>query len=360
MLKIFAYGLLMLMLPAGAAEAKPLRIGVSTPLSGPGAIYGEDIRNALEFVATKHGPGRVELIIEDDRCNGKEGVSVAHKFVQVHKVQAVTGFACSGALLSAAPIYERAGVVAMGISTSAPTLSKAGSHIFRTCPSDTQAVAVMFGVLKAKDGKIGAVFEETDFAQDYRRTLESANSAGELNLRMLNFRPDEADYRTGLARFAAEKIAGLLIVSQTENSLLQIVRQARQLKLEVPLFGHVFPGSPAFLKEAGLLSEGFVYTDFSPPEDSLNELGRKWFDEYVREYGRPLSGDWYFTLSYAALNALIESLGSGADPANYLRSHEFQGVLRTPYRFRPSGDIEGVGFILSTIKNGRPAPYPAP
>jgi len=49
------------------AEEK-IKIGVSVPLSGAGAAYGSDIKNALLFANKKLFHSSYDLIIEDDQC----------------------------------------------------------------------------------------------------------------------------------------------------------------------------------------------------------------------------------------------------------------------------------------------------
>ena len=100
--------------------AEPLKIGVSVPLTGSAATLGTDIKNALTFANERYGNHEYELVFEDDKCSGKEAVTIAQKFVQIDKIHFVLGFPCSGALLSAAPVYEQNRVVVIAAAASSP------------------------------------------------------------------------------------------------------------------------------------------------------------------------------------------------------------------------------------------------
>ena len=153
-LKICLLGaLLLICIKIAAADNKPseprdvllkIKIGVSTTLNGQAATYGDDIRRVVSYANEKLGENRFELIVEDDKCNGKDAVTVAKKFVEVDKVQGVIGFGCSGALFAAAPIYERAKIPVIGTLTSAAKISEAGKYIFRTQPSDGDGFKLLY------------------------------------------------------------------------------------------------------------------------------------------------------------------------------------------------------------------------
>src|SRR5262245_34710754 len=104
---------------AYAGGPEPITIGVSLPLTGDSAAEGRDIRSLLEFANESTGNGRFALRFEDDRCDNQTAATIAHTFADAH-IRFVTGFACSGSLLAAAPIYEQHHIVTIGIAVGAP------------------------------------------------------------------------------------------------------------------------------------------------------------------------------------------------------------------------------------------------
>jgi len=124
---ILAAAFMLLAVGACTVRADTIKLGVSSALSGDAATYGLDIKDALLFANQKYGDGRYEFVFEDDRCSGRDAVSVAHKLIDIDKVDAVLGFACSGAALAALPIYEKAHIPVMVTTASSPKIRDAGS-----------------------------------------------------------------------------------------------------------------------------------------------------------------------------------------------------------------------------------------
>ncbi len=89
----------------------PIKVGVSTALSGDAIAHGTDIKNALTLMNDLIGAGKYKLIFEDERCDSRAAVNVAQKLIAVDKVRYALGFSCNSTLLATAPIYSRAGVV---------------------------------------------------------------------------------------------------------------------------------------------------------------------------------------------------------------------------------------------------------
>ena len=114
--------------------------------------------------------------LKDDKCNGKDAVSVAHKLINVDKVSVVLGMACSGAALAAAPLYQRAKVPVIASSASSPELSSAGDYIFRTTPSDLEAGRKLKAHVAQKHRRFAIVSEETEYAQGLKQAFLDAPS----------------------------------------------------------------------------------------------------------------------------------------------------------------------------------------
>src|SRR6516164_9595186 len=99
-----------------ALSADPILIGVSAPLTGDNAGTGQESLNGAKLAAkqinAKGGVlGRPIQIVEgDDRCDPKEGATVAQKFA-ARKVHAAASHYCSGVALALLPIFKEADVL---------------------------------------------------------------------------------------------------------------------------------------------------------------------------------------------------------------------------------------------------------
>ncbi len=108
---------LVLMLTAAAhrvsAEGDPIRIGAVLPLTGEGAFWGEHGRNGIQLAGEEINASggvfgrKLELLIEDGRCNGAAASTAIQKLINVDRVSLIVGEVCSSATLAMAPIAER-------------------------------------------------------------------------------------------------------------------------------------------------------------------------------------------------------------------------------------------------------------
>ncbi len=96
-----------------APEAMTVKIGSASPLTGPQAHIGIDIRNGVQLAiedANKANvqiggkPVKFEMVAEDDEANPTKATTVAQKLVDA-KVAGVVGHFNSGASIPASKIY---------------------------------------------------------------------------------------------------------------------------------------------------------------------------------------------------------------------------------------------------------------
>jgi branched-chain amino acid transport system substrate-binding protein len=102
-----------------------VKIGVAQPLSGPLASLGADMKNGVQLAVDElNAEGfkidgklvKLEVVSVDDKADADVGKAVAHTLVDA-KAVAVVGHLNSGVSIAAAPIYAKAGIAQLAIST---------------------------------------------------------------------------------------------------------------------------------------------------------------------------------------------------------------------------------------------------
>lgn len=93
---------------ATAQAADKVKIGFASTLSGPSAALGVDIRDGF-MLAVKLGGGKLgglpaEVLIGDDQFKPEVGRQLAEKFVQLDKVDILTGYVFSNIMLASVPV----------------------------------------------------------------------------------------------------------------------------------------------------------------------------------------------------------------------------------------------------------------
>ena len=123
-----------------AAAPAVVKIGFTGPLTGDTADIGQNAQAAVSIAVDEINKAggvlgkQLEVVYEDDTCNGTGGANAVSKLINADKVAALLGPACSGATLGAAPIAEAAKVPELSYCSTNPTISDAGDYIFRDVP----------------------------------------------------------------------------------------------------------------------------------------------------------------------------------------------------------------------------------
>src|SRR3954470_12664498 len=128
-------------------EAATVKIGTASPLTGPQAHIGIDIRNGVQLgvddvnaAGVEIGGRKVkfELLAEDDEANPTKAATVAQKLVDA-KVVAVVGHFNSGASIPASKIYSDAGIPQISPGSTNPKYTQQGfKTTFRVVAHDDQ------------------------------------------------------------------------------------------------------------------------------------------------------------------------------------------------------------------------------
>jgi len=136
--------------------ADTIKVGVSLPLTGDWAEYGDFIKKSVNMVVDKaNNEGgingkKIELVIADSRGDPKESVLIAEKFVADPDIIAEIGDFSSSSCMAAAPIYEKASMAQVSPTSSHPDFTKKGKNMFRVI--GTQATEGPYNAKWAMDG----------------------------------------------------------------------------------------------------------------------------------------------------------------------------------------------------------------
>ena len=255
--------------------ANAFRIGVMESLTGPGETYGTVSNQAKQMAAEEINAaggvnGRmIELIVEDSKCNAQDAITAYNKLTDVDGVKIILGTSCSGAMLGAAPLAEKEGVILFSGLATNPDIAEAGDYIFRTSMSDAQ-VGVDTGNLLWADGvrSLATITEATDYAEGVRRTsVAHFEKLGGKVVGEERYASDVTDFKTQLTKLLGAEPDALHIAAQSEFTGGTIVKQARELGYEGPIYSEVVVIGTTALEIAGEAATGMkaITADLDPP-----------------------------------------------------------------------------------------------
>jgi ABC-type branched-subunit amino acid transport system substrate-binding protein len=343
--------------PTGkVVQKKVIKIGYIGALSGDATAYGETQLNSIQMALGDN----VELVVEDGKCNGKDAATAAQKLVNVDKVDIILGFTCSSELLATAPITEANNVITMSSFASNPDISDIGTHIFRNTPTDLDwAPTATEGMHKDGHRKIALVTENTDFAVGAKKIIKQKfeELGGEVVVDEL-YSTTEKDFRTQITKIKNSDAEAIFVLPQSDVSGGLVVKQMKELGVELPIYSTYTWTSPVALETAGSASEGVYFFDL-PAVDKTNSKATAVMNQYYSEYGEP-AHEVLVVLSYDIGTIIQDALKEcDYDTANtqclldeLYSTEDFSGAAGS-YHFDNKGDVKGVSFVKRQIVNGQ-------
>ncbi|WP_197517176.1 ABC transporter substrate-binding protein [Microbacterium karelineae] len=248
-------------------SSEPIVIGVSGPLTGNQAEYAKNWQDGFEVALEEiNGAGGVdgrpiEIDFQDSQGEASQATTIAQRFVSDPNVLAVMGDFSSATSMVASPLYQRGGLLQLGITNSHPDFTKAGDFIFS--PSVTQEVEGRYieNSAHAVGDKIAAFYLNTDWGNTaFDVFQDQADENGDEIVYSTPVEEISTDFKPQLiqARDAGADVAVFFTYYATTALLVQ---QAQQVGFaDVPFLAVGSNYSDQFLDLAQDAGEG-VYVD---------------------------------------------------------------------------------------------------
>ena len=339
---------------------KPFKIGVMESVTGPGETYGNvavrSKRMAVDEINEAGGiNGRmIEIIVEDSKCSAQDAITAYRKLTDVDGVKIILGTSCSGAMLGAAPLAEEDGVVLFSGLATNPDIANAGDYIFRTAMSDLQLGIDTGNVLWADGARtLATITEATDYAEGVRRTsVDQFVKRGGRVVGEERYTSDITDFRSQLTKLFGENPDALHVAAQSESSGGTIVKQARELGYDGPIYSEVVPVGATALEIAGDAATGLkaITAELDPANDKAQQVLSNFKARY--EY---VTLPWYLGSAYDDVYIAAECLKQTGDDqdADGLRDCLYEinwsGTIGDGYTFDENGEVVGLANVVVEV-----------
>ncbi|WP_027780041.1 ABC transporter substrate-binding protein [Paraburkholderia caledonica] len=349
---------------SAANAADPYWIGVTGPLSGQDAQYGEQWKRgfdlALEQINGKGGINGHPLSydFEDSRSDPRQAVAIAQKFVDDKRILLELGDLSSGASMAASPVYQRAGLVQFGFTNSHPDFTKGGDYMWSTAISQAEEQPMLAHYVTKGLGfkKIAVLYLNTDWGRTSKDIFAKAvASNGAQVVAAEAYQPNEKDFRATLTRVRSAEPDSLVLISYYSDGA-QIVRQARAAGVHTPIaaVGSVY--SPKFLDLGGPAVNG-VYTESNFfPGDPRPEV-QSFVQRYRAKYGA--EPDTFAARAYDAMILASEVIRRyGADRTavhdGFVKINDVPSVIFGKFKFDPqTRRVAGAKNLDLVVKDGK-------
>jgi branched-chain amino acid transport system substrate-binding protein len=269
----------LLSLKAESAEGrpnKPLRIGALFSLSGYGVQGGTaELNGALLAVEEINSSGgvqkrKIELVTEDFRSDLRSVATAMQKLASVDEVPVVLGPNWSEFSEVAASIAQQHKVVGITASGYTPTLTKDREYFFSALERHSALVEPLCRYISVqKPKKLAALVMENSFHQSIFSALKQQLTEMGIDIwRVDSITSGTKDFRASIARMKAAGVDGVIIMLLHDGTDYAFLKQARELKLGVPIYsGNSILFDPSF-KQSPEIAEGVVLFDYSIPSSN--------------------------------------------------------------------------------------------
>jgi branched-chain amino acid transport system substrate-binding protein len=351
------------LLTVTVAAQETIKIGEFASLTGKEAVFGQNAHKgtllAIEEVNAAGGVlGRkLELITEDNQSKAGESATVVKKLISRDKVVAVLGEIVSGRTLEAAPIAQQAKIPLISPGATNVAVTAKGNYIFRVCFIDDfqgtlmakfaaeslklKKVAILSSVSSAQAVGLAKYFKEGFTGGDRAISVEQRYGEG------------DKDFRAQLTAIKSAGADGVFVPGYYAEAAL-ICKQARELGLNVPMFGVDGWESPELIQIGGAAVEGTYFsTHYSV--DNLSKDVVAFNDRFKQRWG--IDSNALSALGYDSAMVLVDALKrAGTTDGAKLRdalaaTKDFQGATG-----RISFDAQRnptKSAVVLTVKNGR-------
>lgn len=283
---------------ASSGDGGELHIGANLELSGAVATYGSSISEGIDLAVEEINESggingmQVKVTKVDNKSDAAEATNGAIKLTSQDQVTAIIGAATSGNTLAQAEIANDTETILLSPSATAPnvTVNEDGSlneYVFRTSYIDPfQGTIAANFALDELGVKTAAIY--ADNASDYAKGLgeafkETFEAGGGEIVAEEAYVAKDTDFKSTLTRIKSAEPEFVFIPGYYEEVGL-IVKQARELGIDVPLMGADGWDSPTLLDLAGAdaLNNTYITNHYSSddPDETIQNFVTKFKEKY--------------------------------------------------------------------------------
>jgi branched-chain amino acid transport system substrate-binding protein len=357
-LLLASFVLLVVALACRTTSNSSITLGAAGPWrEAYGAMNRRGIELALEEInARPERRGRpIRVLFRDDQGDGMRAAAIAQEFVDSTRVVAVIGHVNSGAMVSAARVYD-GHLPAVATTASTPALSGISRWTFRVISSDSMNGLELARFSMRLGRRRAAILYENNaygrglidaFQRGFKGEIVSADPIAE------GADQDFEPYVTYFKRQAPQ----VVFIAGTGASGLAFLREARRQDLRADLIGG--DGWSVLASDTALADGIYVGAPFTA-EDARPDA-RQFVERFRQRYGTTPDGN--AALAYDATMLLADAVRRVGPDRRRIRAYlaglaasgGYPGVTGT-IAFGANGDPIGKSVIVARIQHGTLVP----
>lgn len=342
-----------------------LKIGALNPLSGPFAGWGTKHLNGAKMAASEiNARGgvfgkQIELVINDDKNDPKEAVTIYRRMVEADQVISVIGPVSSDVAIALSGEAEKLKIpILLHMAGSEKILTKASRHVFRTClAAGPMMIEAEANYIREKGyNRVGAIVADYAWGRSIKGAIEknvAALPGVKVQIEVAPVR--EADF-TPYLRKLQELDPQFLIVSGHPPGTATIMKQALELGLKSD--GYIGPNNPteAWVKALGdnVLKGVVDWSCANHNHPDYVKTAEKYFEQYKELF------DFASVAGYVNVHHIVWAIEKSRSfdstaIASTIRTGRFEHPLMAwPMAYTEWGELKEATPQFVTFKTGPP------
>lgn len=355
--------------PAAAPSGEPIKIGSPYNLTGGYASIDNPAANGSKLAVKEiNAAGGVlgrplEIFIEDGKSDIPTITSVTKKLVEEDGVNALAGLTDTSYMLAAGPVAQDAGLPFLDVGGTAPLITTVGDYIFMLPFGDNVQAAVAAEFASEKGWKTAALlFDEamdyTKFLAKYFKDRYTMEDIGGQIVSEQTYSMGDTDFSAQLTEFKnLDPQPDFLFVSSNPGEIGTIIKQARDLGLEMPIVGGDGYDTPLLAELAGTEAANNVFFTTHQGIYGDDPAAAAFAEAYEAEYGNPPEAV-FAALGYDGIKLMADAMTragtiDGAAVRDALAATQgFQGVTGT-ISYEPGSRIPSKSVALIEVVDGK-------
>ncbi len=218
-----------------------IKIGLFGPITSSNGVFAKVVYGAAAMYKDINDHGgidgrKIDLVIEDDACDGPKTLGVVKKFIEKDKVFMLHGGWCSAAVLVAKPeIVSHPNIAYMNLASASPAISSPVTrNIFQPAPtSKTIADTIVDFALTKPGAKSIALVTQPDEGPNskIRAAAEKLKKLGITPVDSIVLQKGAAD-ASGQAKELQSKSPDVILVSLYPQELATLLRDIYKIGLQ--------------------------------------------------------------------------------------------------------------------------------
>ena len=349
-----------------AQTVETVKIGFSSPLTGPQASAGLDNQGGLQMaIDALNGRGliiggkkiRFVAMMEDDQADPRSGMTVAQKLVD-NGVKAIIGPYNSGVAIPASKLYNDAGIVMATVASNPKVTLQGFPFVFRIAANDSQLGSKMalYAAKELKVKTVAIIDDRTAYGQGLAVEFSKTAKASGITVLANEYTNDKAtDFNSILTSIKAKKPDAIFYGGYSAQGG-PLLRQMKQLGLSSLLLGGDGICAPEMGRLAGDALGSQVYCIQGGAMLDRVEAGKKFGADYQSRYKRP--PETQAAAFYDGMMVIAQAMqeADSTEPKKYMTALEkikYKGVTGV-YTFDANHDLQQSPVTIYQFKSGQP------